>query len=102
MAVCIRCAAVSLFKLFQDIYKLRGPDYWVIGDQWEVKVSGGSGNEPVVKLVDVGDLRCCKEHDRQKLKIDKRLPYFFFKKLLGSMPASLRIALNVPSGISPG
>ena len=36
------------------------------------------------------------------IKIDKRLPYFFFKKSLGSMPASLRIALNVPSGISPG
>jgi hypothetical protein len=55
-----------------------------------------------VKLGNVGDLRSCKEHDRQKLKIDKRLPYFFFKKSLGSMPASLRIALNVPSGISPG
>jgi hypothetical protein len=36
------------------------------------------------------------------IKIDKRLPYFFFKKSFGSMPACLRIALNVPSGISPG
>jgi hypothetical protein len=51
------CNRIAL-KLFQDIHKLRGPDYWVIGDQWEIKVSGGSGNEPVVKLGDVGDLRC--------------------------------------------
>jgi hypothetical protein len=56
-AVCIRCAAVSFFKLFKDICKLRGPDYWIIGDQWEAKVSGGGGNEPVVKLRDVGDPR---------------------------------------------
>ena len=28
--------------------------------------------------------------------------YFFFKKVLGSMPAYLRIALSVPSGMSPG
>ena len=43
--------------LFQDIYKLRGSDYRIIGDQRDVKVSGGGGNEPVVNFGDVGDLR---------------------------------------------
>ena len=57
MPAALRISSVNRPWLFQDIYKLRGPDYRVIGDQWEVKVSGGGGNEPVVKFGDVGDLR---------------------------------------------
>ncbi len=48
---------MSLFKSFQNFNKPGIPDYGIIGDKRQVKISGGGGNQPVMQFGDVVDLR---------------------------------------------
>ena len=45
-----------ILKSFQNFNKLRISDGRIIGDNWQVKISGGCGNKPVMQFGDVVDL----------------------------------------------
>ena len=45
-----------ILKSFQNFNKPGIPDYGIIGDNWQVKISGGCSNKPVMQLGDVVDL----------------------------------------------
>ena len=45
-----------ILKSFQNFNKPGIPDHGIIGDNWQVKISGGCGNKPVVQLGNVVDL----------------------------------------------
>ena len=47
-----------ILKSFQNFNKPGIPDYGIIGDNWQVKISGGCSNKPVMQLGDVVDLKC--------------------------------------------
>jgi len=42
-----------ILKLFQNFNKSGIQDHGIIGDNWQVKVSGGCGNKPVMQLGNV-------------------------------------------------
>jgi len=57
-------------KLFHYFNKDGVPDLGIIGDKWQTKISGSGGNQPVMQLGDVVDLRSgFKNLKAQRLKL---------------------------------
>lgn len=75
-----------ILKLFQNFNKPGIQEHGIIGDNWQVKVSGGCGNKPVMQLGDVIDLRSCfKDFKAQRFK----LIILAFEKILGLKQADI-------------
>jgi len=59
-----------LIKSFQNFNKSGIPDHGIIGDKRQIKISGSGGNQPVMQLGDVVDLRSgFKNLKAQRLKL---------------------------------
>ncbi|HUU53235.1 MAG TPA: hypothetical protein VMW44_01175, partial [Candidatus Bathyarchaeia archaeon] len=81
-----------ILKSFQNFNKPGIPDHGIIGDNWQVKISGGCGNKPVMQLWDVMDLGSgFKNLKAQRLK----LIILAFEKIFGFKQADIDPAQRV-------